>query len=169
MLKNRKTKGFTLIELLVVVVIIGILAAIALPNFVGAQQKAKLSSVKANMHTVQLAAESYATDTGGVYGDIAACAPYFPGGSSSVGGTAGKFPTNPFSNTPNESPGAAAFADTAAISAARDAAPGASSGTAGGTGYGKTGDNLSYGILGYDNAGKSVAGSGNKQMVLSNN
>ena len=169
MVKNRKIKGFTLIELLVVVVIIGILAAIALPNFIGAQQKAKLSSVKANMHTVQLAAESYATDTGGVYGTIADCKPYFPGGSSAIGGAAGKYPTNPFTNTADQTPDDAGLADSAAIQAARAAAPGSKAGTAGNTGYAKTGDDLSYGILGYDQAGKSVAGSGNKQMVLSNN
>lgn len=168
MLKSRKTKGFTLIELLVVVVIIGILAAIALPNFVGAQAKAKVSAVKANMHTIQLAAESYATDTGGNYGAAAAITPYLPGGSSNVGGTAGNWPVNPFSNT-SAAPAATAFADVAAIQAARAAAPGALSGTAGNAGYGVTGDALSYGIVGFDNAGKSVAGSGNKQMVLSNN
>jgi len=65
--KVKSKKGFTLIELMVVIVIIGILVAIALPNFISAQDRAKLSSVKANMHTVQTAVETYGVDWGGVY------------------------------------------------------------------------------------------------------
>ena len=68
MIKNlKKQKGFTLIELMVVIVIIGILVAIALPNFIGAQDRAKISSVKANMHTVQTMLETYGVDWGGTY------------------------------------------------------------------------------------------------------
>ena len=45
---------------MIVVVIIGILAAIAIPNFIAMQDRAKEGSTKANMHTFQLAAEDYA-------------------------------------------------------------------------------------------------------------
>jgi prepilin-type N-terminal cleavage/methylation domain-containing protein len=63
----RNERGFTLIELMIVVVIIGILAAIAIPNFIRMQDRAKEASVKANMHTVQLAVEDYAVMNDGNY------------------------------------------------------------------------------------------------------
>src|SRR5881296_1288459 len=62
----KNSRGFTLIELMIVV-IIGILAAIAIPNFIAMQNRAKEGSTKANMHTLQLAAEDYGVQNDGVY------------------------------------------------------------------------------------------------------
>src|SRR4026207_1328633 len=57
---NRK--GFTLIELLIVVVIIGILAAIAIPKFAATKDKAKLASVKTDVRTLMTAEEASFSD-----------------------------------------------------------------------------------------------------------
>lgn len=58
------TKGFTLIELLIVVAIIGILAAIAVPNFLNAQMRAKVARVVSDMKALGMAEEQYRLDRG---------------------------------------------------------------------------------------------------------
>lgn len=60
----RKLHGFTLIELLIVVAIIAILAAIAVPNFLEAQTRAKVSRVQAELRTFGTALETYHIDYG---------------------------------------------------------------------------------------------------------
>lgn len=61
---RRKQFGFTLIELLIVVAIIGILAAIAVPNFLNAQTRAKISRVQGDFKAIQMALEMYRMDNG---------------------------------------------------------------------------------------------------------
>lgn len=101
-------KGFTLIELLVVILIIGILLALIIPNFVLFQERARRTSVKNNMHVVQTSLEAYAVDHNGNYPnediewDIdnpeGMCV-YFPGGDP-IGdggeGIPGNLPINPY-------------------------------------------------------------------------
>jgi type IV pilus assembly protein PilA len=67
----KREEGFTLIELLVVVIIIGILAAIAIPVFLAQRERAWRSSAQSDLRNASVSLETYFTDNGFYAGDRA--------------------------------------------------------------------------------------------------
>jgi prepilin-type N-terminal cleavage/methylation domain-containing protein len=100
--RRDKGKGFTLIELLIVIIIIGILAAIAIPVFLTQRNKAKDAVVKSGVHHIELGIASWAVDNHDFYPDVVdkTAATTLPGGGAGppVGEFVQKWPGNPFLN-----------------------------------------------------------------------
>lgn len=101
MRKNRKRKGFTLVEIMIVVLIIGILLAIAVPNFITARQNSRAQTIIATLKQVEAGKDQCAMDQGLTTGDnCPAMTPYiknypptFPVTGAFVEGGIGTDPT----------------------------------------------------------------------------
>ena len=90
---KKSRKGFTLIELMIVVAIIGILAAIAIPNFLRFQLKSKSSEGKVNIAAIRTAEESYLAEFGNYVGVTTANPAAVPGTSKDPFVAGGAFDT----------------------------------------------------------------------------
>jgi prepilin-type N-terminal cleavage/methylation domain-containing protein len=97
---RRNERGFTLIELMIVVIILGLLVSISLPLFNNMTHRARVASVKHNMHAIQVTVEDFSTRNDGVYPSNA-MATTIDGGFTLAGLLpGGTMPTNPFTAAP---------------------------------------------------------------------
>lgn len=103
--RKRAAKGFTLVEILIVVVILGILAAIVIPQFTSASESAKSSSLVSQLQTIRSQLELYQVQHNGDYPTLTQMWGNLTG-TTKVDGTSGsdygpylqKAPVNPFTN-----------------------------------------------------------------------
>jgi len=114
---NKKNSGFTLVEILIVVVILGILAAIVIPQFTQASTEARENSLKANLQTIRSQIELYKIQHNDNPPTLANFVAQMTGTTDAAGATTGtdfgpylqSIPVNPFTNgnTLDATPGTA--------------------------------------------------------------
>jgi prepilin-type N-terminal cleavage/methylation domain-containing protein len=84
-IKTNKTAGFTLVEIMIVVAIIGLLAAIAIPNFVKARENSQLNAIFNNLRIIEGAKDQWALEnkkgTGDVVASLVTISDYLKGGT----------------------------------------------------------------------------------------
>ena len=129
---TRTRGGFTIMELMLVVGIVGVIASIAIPNFIAMQNRAKEGSTKANMHTWQLSAEDYGVQSDGVYADTGGqIEPLLPGAGATF--------KNPFDQTTGSG---GSWEDRGSAAAAPSAVPGIVS-------YADSASGMTYNVKGH--------------------
>jgi len=112
-MRNRIRKGFTLVEILIVVVILGILAAIVVPQFTSATQDAQVGNIRAQLKSLQNQVELFkARSTDGMYPDLVGAGwdvMIDPNGDGDItDGYIKESPRNPFNNSTTVAAAAAA-------------------------------------------------------------
>lgn len=162
--------GKMIVQGAVIVFGVGLLAAIALPCYIGAQSKAKEAAVKGNMRTMQIAAESYASDNKGIYPrTLSELSAYFPGGSNKIGGSAGVFPSNPIDGSANSAvEGASKFSVEELRSSNPSNFEKHAALTPGRVEFVQLENGKSYAIVAAGPSGSFITGVGGHPLVLSN-